>query len=221
MAAYPPPAYAAPASADYRSATAETHELRQARAEIAALRAENESLKALVAELRTGAAHSTSVPPPNFYPPAQHYGYPPPAMPYGYTAPPPPPQQYDAAPAYPGAPSWPTSNAVPSRPSNPPLAINAENKRGPKGANLAIFCIPNSYTDQQVLDLGSPYGKVVYAQVATHRETGLSRGYAFISYETLEQAECAITSLHNLSVEGRALRCEVARSDRDSTAKPY
>jgi RNA recognition motif-containing protein len=97
--------------------------------------------------------------------------------------------------------------------------MNIDNKRGPKGANLAVFCIPNSFYDQQVLDLAQPYGNVVFCQVATHRDNGQSRGYAFVSYETIEEAQKAIDALHNFTVEGRALRVEVARSDRD--AKPY
>jgi len=33
-----------------------------------------------------------------------------------------------------------------------------------------------------------------------HRETGQSRGYAFVSYETVEQAKAAIAKLHNMTV---------------------
>ena len=40
--------------------------------------------------------------------------------------------------------------------------MNAENKRGPTGANLAIFCIPNHYTDQAVLDLCKDCGTVIF-----------------------------------------------------------
>ena len=56
-------------------------------------------------------------------------------------------------------------------------------------------------------------------QVAVHRETGQSRGYAFVSYETIEMANNAIANLHNMTVDGRALRVELARSDKE--AKPY
>ena len=55
---------------------------------------------------------------------------------------------------------------------------NAENKRGPKGANIALFCIPNAYYDEQVYELVKGFGNVVFCSVATHRETGASRGYA-------------------------------------------
>ena len=43
--------------------------------------------------------------------------------------------------------------------------------------------------------------------------------YAFVSYETVEMANNAIAHLHNMTVEGRALRVELARADKE--AKPY
>ena len=50
-----------------------------------------------------------------------------------------------------------------------------------------------------------------------------SRGYAFVSYETVEQANAAITNLHNMTVDSRTLRVELARADKEaaSGAKPY
>lgn len=135
--------------------------LSAARAEIGALKAENAALKAEVARLQAGGG-GPSLPAPHFYPPA--YGAAPPPG-YGHYAPPP---------SY-GAGVWlapPAAAPPPARPANPPLAINAENKRGPKGANLALFCIPNSYYDQHVFDLVKPYGSVVFCSVATHRDTG-------------------------------------------------
>ena len=208
-------------------------ELAASRVEIAQLKAENATLKAELATLRASSAAAAApgaalVPPPAFYAPPNPYSsvapfapsYPSAPIPpyygtsYGYGAPPPPPD---------------------ARPSNPPLAINAENRRGPKGANLALFCIPNAYTDQQacartcrkpflglygrdframpvtvlvqtlcqVYDLAKPYGNVIFAQVATHRDTGLSRGYAFVSYETVDEANCAIGALHNFNIAVR------------------
>jgi len=180
-------------------------------AALAAARAEIAALKAEIASLKAAAASSSPalIPPPQFYPP--------PAAPYG---------GYPSYPPSYGAPSpWgygaPPAAGAPRAPPPATLDINHENKRGPKGANLAFFCIPNAYHDQNVYDLAYPYGKVVFCQVATHRDTGASRGYAFVSYDTVEEAEKAVAALHNLTVEGRALRVEVARADRESAGRPY
>ncbi|KAL3927228.1 MAG: hypothetical protein SGPRY_002924 [Prymnesium sp.] len=198
-----PPQYYAPPAPETAAAPAQAEEappLSDAEA-LAAARAEIASLKAEIAILKANAGTSSSspalLPPPQFYYPSYPpYGTP---APWGYP--------------------MPNGGQQPARPAPPTLALNAENKRGPKGANLAVFCIPNSYYDQQVYELAKPYGNVVFCQVACHRDTGTSRGYAFVSYETVEEAERAISALHNFSVEGRALRVEVARADRES--KPY
>ena len=171
--------------------------------QINALNAENSALKAEVAALKKAAGAAASpalVPPPQFYPPPAAYP--------GYAAYPP---QY----GYP-----PPAAAAPPPPRPASLPMNHENRRGPKGANLALFCIPNSFDDESVLDLAKPYGTPIFCSVARHRDSGMSRGYAFVSYDTLQEAEAAMSSLHNYVVEGRALRCEVARSDKDGGSKP-
>lgn len=115
-------------------------------------------------------------------------------------------------------------------------------RRGPKGANLAIFCIPNAYSDADLLvrrspwpasaaahaddasptrapggaqEIAKPFGTVVYAQVSRHRDTGLSRGYGFVSFETVEAADRAIAGIHRQMVQGRALRVEKVKADEE------
>ena len=202
------PAPAAPATAPtLESVTAENTALKT---ENAALRSEVAALKVEIATLRTASVSgapapsqpSYAPPPPlqNFYPPPpQHAAYP--GDP-GYSYPPPPP-------AYPGY-GHPT--AAPTRSTHP---VNEGNRRGPKGANLAIFCIPNSYFDSEMYEMCKAYGNVVFCSVACHRDTGLSRGYAFVSYETVAEAEMARSALHDCVVDGRALRVELTRADKE------
>jgi len=78
---------------------------------------------------------------------------------------------------------------------------SSSGKRGPKGANLAIFCIPNSYTDNELHEIARPYGDVVYAQVSRHRDSGLSRGYGFVSYDSVGEALAAIEGIHGMVVQ--------------------
>lgn len=217
-----PPESAATAPAADAAST-----LAAAKEEIAALKKENEALRTELAELKANGLSSGTgaqlVPPPVLWPPAagppaySPYGAPPYGAPPAYGAPPP----YGAPPAYSpyvAPPAYASSSYGASAGPPATLPLNYKNERGPKGANLAIFCIPNSYYDQQVYDLASPYGELAFCQVATHRDTGLSRGYAFVSYRQAEDAQKAISSLHNLSIEGRALRVEMSKSDG---AKPY
>uniref|UniRef100_A0A6S9SJX0 RRM domain-containing protein n=1 Tax=Chrysotila carterae TaxID=13221 RepID=A0A6S9SJX0_CHRCT len=185
--------------------TAENAALIAARAEINALKAENNSLKAEIAAIKAGAPANSLIAPPVLWPPQGNSSYGSSFSPYGASP--------YGAPGY-GMPGVYGAAAPPAR---PPVIANP--KRGPKGANLAIFCIPNSYTEQQVYDLASPYGTVTFVQIATHRDTGASRGYAFVSYDTVEAAENAIANMNNMTVEGRQLRVEVGKADKGE--KPY
>ncbi len=219
----PPPAHPAPygqyghSSQPAPTASSDAQALAAARAEIASLKAENAALKAENAVLKGAGAASAPpmVPPPQFYPPPFGPG----GYPGAYGMP------YGGAGGYPGA----YGSTAPPQPQPAPrpatLPMNAENKRGPKGANLALFCIPNAYSDQQVYDLAVPYGAPIFAQVATHRDTGASRGYAFVSFGTIEEADKAIAGLHNMVIEGRSLRCELTRTDKEGSSgsghKPY
>lgn len=53
----------------------------------------------------------------------------------------------------------------------------------------------------------------MYAQVSRHRDTGLSRGYGFVSFSTVAEAEQAINGIHGTVVLGRALRVEKVKAD--------
>jgi hypothetical protein len=207
--------------------------LGEALEQIAHLKERNAALTAEVQELRASRAAAPSatpayVPPPQFYPPPPAASsYPPPHNPYSnpYAAAYPGYSPYPPAPGYGAAPSAPAPGygAAPSgKPSRPSLALNADNRRGPKGANLALFCIPNSYGDEEVLELTRPYAMPIFCSVARHRDSGASRGYAFISFESVAEADTVLSSLHNQIVEGRALRCELVRADKEGGgSKPY
>jgi hypothetical protein len=218
--------------------SAEPKTLGEALTIISALRAEVAELNAQLEATRAPplAAAPPPAAPPQLAPPAWHA--PPPT-----TVPPPASYPaYDSAYAgayasygayagygnsgYTGSYGYPNYAAQPAPPVPPPrpraaLAINADNKRGPRGSNLCLLCIPNAYTDSEVYELCKPYGNLVFCSVATHRDTGMSRGYAFISYATVAEANVAQSALHSVVIDGRHLRCELTRQDRDGASRPY
>eukprot|EP00271_Cylindrocystis_brebissonii_P015349 TRINITY_DN3795_c0_g3_i1.p1 TRINITY_DN3795_c0_g3~~TRINITY_DN3795_c0_g3_i1.p1 ORF type:complete len:257 (+),score=108.94 TRINITY_DN3795_c0_g3_i1:80-772(+) len=55
-----------------------------------------------------------------------------------------------------------------------PAAVGA---KGPAGANLYVFGIPDEYSDQKLAGLFAPYGTVVHARLVVDKETGKSKGY--------------------------------------------
>lgn len=59
--------------------------------------------------------------------------------------------------------------------------------------------------------LFSEYGNVSSVKVITDRETGRSRGFAFVEMDSEEEANAAIKGLNNRDIEGRSLSVSVAR----------
>jgi len=54
------------------------------------------------------------------------------------------------------------------------------------------------------------YGKVVDAKLITDRETGRSRGFGFIEYDTEQEAQAVVASMNGASFEGRSLTVNIA-----------
>ncbi|XP_031098751.1 28 kDa ribonucleoprotein, chloroplastic-like [Ipomoea triloba] len=71
-----------------------------------------------------------------------------------------------------------------------------------------------SVTSEMLTEMFEAYGSVVGARVLYDGETGRSRGYGFVSYETREEMENAITSLNGVELEGRAMRISQAQGKK-------
>ena len=78
--------------------------------------------------------------------------------------------------------------------------------RGPPGSNLFVYNIPDSYTDDDLPPLFSPYGSVVSVKVYRDKLTGVSRGFGFVSYADSASAERAIQALNGMQVNGKRLK---------------
>lgn len=60
------------------------------------------------------------------------------------------------------------------------------------------------------------YGTVTEAKVIVDRETGRSKGFAFVTMETEEEAQKAIEELNGAEVDGRNIKVSEARERRRS-----
>ncbi|KAI9437458.1 hypothetical protein H4582DRAFT_1954766 [Lactarius indigo] len=56
----------------------------------------------------------------------------------------------------------------------------------------------------------SEYGQVVEANVINDRETGRSRGFAFVTYSSEEEANAAIAHMDGQEFEGRTIKVNIA-----------
>lgn len=70
-------------------------------------------------------------------------------------------------------------------------------------------------TEDSVRTLFEPYGAVDSVSIITDRETGRSRGFAFVEMSDGNQAEAAINALNGANFGGRTLNINEARPKTD------
>jgi RNA recognition motif-containing protein len=87
----------------------------------------------------------------------------------------------------------------PATSPGPPIQTTTSNK-GPDGANLFIFHIPNHFTNLDMYQLFCPYGNLLSVRIMVEKDTGRSRGFGFVSYDTPDAAALAIKELNGFAV---------------------
>ena len=79
------------------------------------------------------------------------------------------------------------------------------------GKKLYVGNLGYGVTDSELLKMFEPHGMVESAQVIMDRETGRSKGFAFVEMKTDQQAQAAIAALNGQDAGGRALTVNEAR----------
>jgi len=77
--------------------------------------------------------------------------------------------------------------------------------------NIYVGNLVWSCTTDDLLTLFQPYGTVHRAQVVMDRETGRSRGFAFVEMPNPEEAKAAIGALNESDFQGRPLTVNEAK----------
>jgi len=77
--------------------------------------------------------------------------------------------------------------------------------------NIFVGNLDFAATESSVRSLFEPYGQVDRVNVVTDRETGRSRGFAFVEMADAAEAERAIAALNGMQLDGRALNVNEAR----------
>lgn len=70
--------------------------------------------------------------------------------------------------------------------------------------------------DESLLQIFSEFGEVVDAKVITDRDTGRSRGFAFVTFEDDESVEAAKEKMDGAELDGRTIRVDNAHERRQS-----
>jgi RNA recognition motif-containing protein len=91
------------------------------------------------------------------------------------------------------------------------LRVNQAGVSDSMGRRLYVGNLPYSSTEDQLNELFSRSGKVDSVRVMRDMATGRARGFAFVEMSTDEEAQRAITELHEHQLDGRALVVNEAR----------
>jgi len=77
--------------------------------------------------------------------------------------------------------------------------------------NIFVGNLDFGATDSSVRAMFERYGTVDRVNLVTDRDTGRSRGFAFVEMSNTEEADRAIAGLNGADFEGRALNVNEAR----------
>jgi len=77
--------------------------------------------------------------------------------------------------------------------------------------NIFVANIERKVTDEQLQDLFSQHGEIASLKLIRDRDTGVSKGYAFVEMPNDDEAQKAIDALNGYEIDGRALAVNEAR----------
>jgi cold-inducible RNA-binding protein len=96
-------------------------------------------------------------------------------------------------------------------PDLPCLARTIERQKELIVKNIFVGNLDFAATDSSVRAMFERYGTVDRVNLVTDRDTGRSRGFAFVEMSNTEEADRAIAGLNGAAFEGRALNVNEAR----------
>ncbi|HEY1659108.1 MAG TPA: RNA-binding protein [Candidatus Sulfotelmatobacter sp.] len=82
--------------------------------------------------------------------------------------------------------------------------------------NLYVGNLPHSTTESELRNVFEAHGPVEKVTLVTDRETGRSRGFAFVEMSSASEADKAIAALNGTDLGGRPLTINEARPKTDS-----
>lgn len=81
--------------------------------------------------------------------------------------------------------------------------------------------LPFATTDEELAELFGAHGTVASAVVIKDRETGRSKGFGFVEFESDDEGKAAEKALHNSEVGGRTITVNEARPREERPRRDF
>ena len=90
--------------------------------------------------------------------------------------------------------------------------------KGPPGANLFVMRKMrrgeyDDFNDEDLRQAFERFGPIIRAEITLDKETGVSKGFGFVSFATLEAADAAIAAMNGAMIAGKRLSVERTSED--------
>ncbi len=87
--------------------------------------------------------------------------------------------------------------------------------------DIFVGNFPFNTTEDELKDVFAQHGTVDRVHVATDRETGRARGFAFVTMSNDQEAKAAIEALDGYDLDGRPLRVNEARPREERPRRSF
>ncbi|XP_019421494.1 PREDICTED: RNA-binding protein BRN1-like isoform X2 [Lupinus angustifolius] len=106
-------------------------------------------------------------------------------------------------------------NSISSTSSGAGKHAGGSQVEGPPGANLFIYHIPQEFGDEELATAFQPFGRVVSAKVFVDKTTCVSKCFGFVSYDSPEAAQSAISMMNGCQLGGKKLKVQLKRENKE------
>ncbi|XP_048230662.1 heterogeneous nuclear ribonucleoprotein Q [Ricinus communis] len=102
----------------------------------------------------------------------------------------------------------------------PTASVNEEEKEKhaqllslpPHGSEVFIGGLPKDALEDDLRDLCEPIGDIFEIRLMKDKDTGESKGFAFVAFRSKEVAQKAIEEIHSKEFKGKTLRCSLSET---------
>ena len=100
-------------------------------------------------------------------------------------------------------------------------SMQQKDVRGPEGANVFVYNVPDYFTELQLQHLFGAYGPLVSVKIQRDRQSGAGKGYGFASFVEPRSAQAAIANLDGLIIDGKKLTVRIKTAAHEQSMNQH